>query len=266
MKFLGCFICIILFFSCSENTLKQPKNIFWNVINDSVYITVKNSSKVPTFLRIKNLLNKQVHYIDFNKPDSLVILKFLLSKIDSAQFFKNNMFKMFYGASKIDKYDTLYNYALPFLKGKKYKVLQGNNGKFSHKGQNSKYAIDFKMNVGETICAIRDGYVVFTKSDSNEGGSSKKYLPKANKIFVYHKDGTFAQYAHFKQNGVLVNEGDSIKKGQIIGYSGNTGYSTEPHLHFVVYKPSKEGLTSIPFILNNIPTKKYKKGKYAHHI
>ena len=84
-------------------------------------------------------------------------------------------------------------------------------------------------------------------------------------ILVYHSDGTFAQYAHFKKNGVLVKVGDTVKKEQIIGYSGNTGMSTEPHLHFAVYKPTINGLVSIRYILDSIPTKKYTKGKYANH-
>lgn len=121
------------------------------------------------------------------------------------------------------------------------------------------------MNVEQEVCAIRDGLVIQTKSDSNEGRTSKKYLPKANKIIIYHQDGTFAQYAHFKKDGVFVKKGHFIKKGQVIGYSGNTGFSSEPHLHFVPYNSSKNGLVSIPFILNGIPTKKYKKGKYVLH-
>ncbi|WP_277619852.1 M23 family metallopeptidase [Chryseobacterium angstadtii] len=52
-----------------------------------------------------------------------------------------------------------------------------------------------------------------------------------------HPDGTFAQYYHLKQNGVKVNIGDQVKKGDVIGLSGNTGWSKGPHLHFVCYIP-----------------------------
>lgn len=50
-----------------------------------------------------------------------------------------------------------------------------------------------------------------------------------------HNDGTFADYAHLKLNGSAVKEGDSVKKGQLIGYSGDTGFSSGPHLHFSVF-------------------------------
>lgn len=256
----------MVLFSCSQKEVyKRPKYIDFKLVKDSIFVVVNNPVISTTFLKIEDLRNKEVSFIDFEKPDTLHILKFHTSETDTILIDKNYKFKLQYGSSYSKKYDTLYNYGLPFLKGKRYKVMQGNNGSFSHKKTTSKYAIDFKMNVGQEVCAIRDGLVIQTKSDSNEGGSSKKYLPKANKILIYHKDGTFVQYAHLKKDGVLVKKGDFIKKGQIIGYSGNTGFSTGPHLHFVLYNSSKNGLVSIPFMLNGIPSKKYKKGKYAHN-
>ena len=258
------FIAFFLLISCNEEE-KKPSYISFEQKNDSIYVQLKNHVVSSSFLKVKDKINKKITYIDFIKPDTLTILKFHQSKIDTVAILKNYSFKLSYGASSLKKYDTLYNYNLPFPKGKRYRVLQGQNGSFTHKGPNSRYAIDFKMNVGQEICAIRAGMVVNVKSKFNEGGSSKKYLKKANLILIFHSDGTFAQYGHLKKDGVLVKIGDTVKKGQIIGYSGNTGMSTEPHLHFAVYKPTKSGLVSIPYILDSIPTKKYKRGKYANH-
>jgi murein DD-endopeptidase MepM/ murein hydrolase activator NlpD len=58
----------------------------------------------------------------------------------------------------------------------------------------------------------------------------------ANHIIIMHNDGTFAIYNHLMRYGVSVNVGDKVKKGYPIGYSGNTGYSSGPHLHFAVFK------------------------------
>ena len=52
---------------------------------------------------------------------------------------------------------------------------------------------------------------------------------------IYHSDGTFAEYTHIKNNGAEVNVGDQIKIGQFIGYSGDVGWATGPHLHFIVF-------------------------------
>lgn len=259
-------ILFLFFISCTEKpTYKKPDHISIKLENDSIYVILKNNVLSTSFLKIESLKDKKTTYLDFEKPGSVTVLKFHQLETDSLSILKNHRFYFNYGNSFTKKYDTLYNYGLPFLKNKRYKILQGNNENFSHYKPTSKYAIDFKMNVGQEICAIREGLVVNVKSNSNEGGSSEKYFKKANIIFIYHADGTFSQYGHLKKDGVLVQVGDTVKKGQIIGFSGNTGMSTEPHLHLVVYKSTKKGLISIPYILDSISTKKYKKGKYAYN-
>jgi len=60
----------------------------------------------------------------------------------------------------------------------------------------------------------------------------KKYN---NLIIIYHPDGTFAEYTHIKHNGSKVKIGDKVSKGQLIGYSGNVGWSSGPHLHLVIF-------------------------------
>ncbi|MDP5092570.1 MAG: M23 family metallopeptidase [Polaribacter sp.] len=256
------FLFFVLFHSCQEKP-KKPSYISFDIKNDSIKVILKNPILGNTFLKITDKVTKKESFIDFQKPDTLTVLQFHTSEIDTIAIENNYDFKLFYGVSYLKKYDTLYDYGLPFLKGKRYKVLQGQNTNFTHKGNFSKYAIDFKMDIGQTVCAIRDGLVIRVKENSNKGGKSEKYLDDANFILISHADGTYSQYVHLKKDGVIVSEGDFVKKGQPIGYSGNTGMSTEPHLHFGVYKPTKTGFFSIPFILNSIPTNRYKKGKYA---
>ncbi|MFY9242827.1 MAG: M23 family metallopeptidase [Polaribacter sp.] len=255
---------MLFFISCGKSQVKtKPSYITFDFKGDSILVIAKNPVLGKSFLKIKNLKTQKENYIDFVKPNTLTVLGFHKNEIDSLQILENYKFTLYYGLSSIVKYDTLYNYSLPFLKGKRFKVLQGQNSKFTHKGDFSRYAIDFKMRIGETICSIRDGIVVSVKEDSNKGGRSEKYKSDGNYIVIAHKDDTFSQYVHLKKDGVIVEKGDSVLKGQKIGYSGNTGQSTEPHLHFAVYKPTKNGLISIPIILDSIPSKKYKKGRYA---
>jgi murein DD-endopeptidase MepM/ murein hydrolase activator NlpD len=254
----------MILFSCQEKPIK-PSFISFETKNGSINVVCKNSVLGKTFLKIIDKKLKKELFLDFQKPDTLTILQFQSSEIDTTSIINNYEFRLFYGVSSIKKYDTLYNYGLPILKGKRYKILQGQNTNFTHKGSFSKYAIDFKMNVGQTVCAMRDGVVINIKEDSNVRGKSKKYFNEANYIIIAHKDDTFSQYVHLKKNGALVKKGDTVKKGQVIGYSGNTGMSTKPHLHFAVYKPTKNGLVSISMLLDSIPSKKYKKGKMAYN-
>lgn len=122
-------------------------------------------------------------------------------------------------------------YCLPYHHGSRYLFVQGANSSFSHQHELS---FDFKMASGSTICAAREGVVVAVKEDSDRGGLKNEYLSDGNHVIIRHTDGSMAQYWHLQQNGVLVNEGDSVIKGQPIGLSGNTGYSAFPHLHFQV--------------------------------
>lgn len=72
------------------------------------------------------------------------------------------------------------------------------------------------------------------KENSNVGGPDNKYRNKVNYIQVAHADGTYASYMHLGHEGVLVNVGETAERGQLIGYSGDTGYAGSPHLHFEV--------------------------------
>lgn len=137
----------------------------------------------------------------------------------------------------IIKDDTSYIYALPYEEGASFRVIQGYFSRFTHK---ERAALDFNMKRGTNITAAREGVVVRVKEDGDRGGLNKKYRPFGNNIVIQHADGTRAGYWHLQQNGAVVTVGDSIKKGQLIGLSGKTGYAAVPHLHFLVWT-SKNG-------------------------
>ncbi len=134
--------------------------------------------------------------------------------------------------------DTSYVYDLPFKNGKAYWMVQGYFSHFSHK---ERIALDFKMKKGTKIYAARDGVVIRVKEDSNKGGWNRKYRPFGNNIVIQHADSSRAGYWHLQQNGALVNVGDTVKKGQLIGLSGRTGFAFFPHLHFVVWNFDNKG-------------------------
>ncbi len=129
--------------------------------------------------------------------------------------------------------DTSYVYALPFEPGKKYRVIQGYFSRYTHK---ERAALDFNLKKGTNITAARDGVVTRVKEDGTLGGLKKKYRSHGNNIIIQHADGSRAGYWHLQHNGAVVKVGDSVKKGQVIGLSGKTGYAMIPHLHFLVWK------------------------------
>lgn len=132
-------------------------------------------------------------------------------------------------------HDDSYCYSLPYAAGRSYRVSQGYDGKYSHKGSN-RYAVDWEMPEGTPVHAARGGLVVKVKDDSDQGGGDVSFDPFNNYVLIRHSDGTLGQYCHLQKGGAEVHEGDVIKDGDIIAHSGNTGFSTGPHLHFTVYK------------------------------
>jgi murein DD-endopeptidase MepM/ murein hydrolase activator NlpD len=138
----------------------------------------------------------------------------------------------FISGSEVTKQVDSFVYELPFEKGRSFRVVQGYGGKFSHK---NKAALDFAMPVGTPIHAARGGEIFSYKDDSDAGGPFSKYSRKANYIMIRHDDGSYGCYWHLQKNGVAVRKG-KVAKGQLIGYSGNTGFVLRPHLHFAVKK------------------------------
>ncbi len=130
------------------------------------------------------------------------------------------------------KYDANFKYYLPYGKGNTFWLSQGYNGSTSHKGEN---ALDFKMPIGTKVYAARAGVVVDVEESYSKSCTNADCAKYNNFILVYHSDGTFAEYTHIKKNGAEVKKGDQIKIGQFIGYSGNVGWATGPHLHFIVF-------------------------------
>jgi murein DD-endopeptidase MepM/ murein hydrolase activator NlpD len=138
----------------------------------------------------------------------------------------------------IIKDDSSYVYALPYENNTTHCLVQGYFSRLSHK---ERAALDFKMKRGTKICAARDGVAVRVKEDGNKGGWNRKYRPYGNVIVIQHPDGSRAGYWHLQQNGALVNAGDTVRKGQVIGLSGKTGYTFLPHLHFIVWTFNNRG-------------------------
>lgn len=159
---------------------------------------------------------------------SLLSLVLLISFSAYAQLSDREIYDLKAGRIKPD---TSYIYYLPFAKGSKFLLIQAYNSNLSHTHELS---LDFKMKQGSQVCAARPGIVIAAKEDGDAGGLKDEYLSQGNHIIIRHDDGTTAMYWHLQKDGVLVNVGDAVTKGQLVGYSGNTGYSAFPHLHFQV--------------------------------
>ncbi|MDD5132844.1 MAG: M23 family metallopeptidase [Candidatus Nanoarchaeia archaeon] len=117
-----------------------------------------------------------------------------------------------------------------------------------------KYAIDFILSEKSQVLAAFDGKVVDLKMDSNEGGIDPKYndVKYINYITIKHTNDEYSQYAHLKYKSNFVKIGDQVKEGQTIALSGNTGFSSTPHLHFQVFKTNLTGYKTLQIKFKDI--------------
>lgn len=99
-------------------------------------------------------------------------------------------------------------------------------------------AIDISIHpMGSPIYATKDGVVVETEKNCANVGSYRNQCggTYGNHVIINHNNGYYTMYAHMLQN-VEVNVGDTVKRGQIIGYMGSSGSSTGVHLHYGISK------------------------------
>lgn len=123
-------------------------------------------------------------------------------------------------------------YSVPFAGADPREVVQGYGGTDSHMG-GMRFSIDFAMPPGTPVVASRAGTVLYLQDGFVDGGPDPELLERANLVVVAHQDGTMASYGHLSP-GILVEVGDSVDRGQRLGFSGSTGFAGRPHLHFHV--------------------------------
>ena len=222
--------------SFSQLSIKDQK-----ITRDLIEIYADNPDNFPyTILINYNLTNCKLK----NNSNKKILIPANVSgfSINEIEFNKKGEggysfnFKYWPGNQLDASHEDDYLYGYPCIESAK--VIQGYHGSYSHK--NAK-ALDFQLPIGSKIYAARDGVILSLKEDSNVNCKSPSCMKAANFLLILHADGSIANYAHLKQNGVLPKVGDTVIKGDLIGYSGNTGWSGTPHLHFEVYT-EKEGV------------------------
>lgn len=178
---------------------------------------------------------------DRNQQIQSLYLKPFITYAESDKRFTQNTYRMpikgewfvfWGGANELINYHYAYEsqrfaYDLIKLKeGSSYKDTQIRNENF--------YAFN------EDILAPADGKIVKINNGikDNIPGEMDSENPAGNYVIIEHPNNEYSILAHLKKNSIQVNVDEHIKEGQYIGKCGNSGNSSEPHLHFQVMDSS----------------------------
>jgi murein DD-endopeptidase MepM/ murein hydrolase activator NlpD len=137
-------------------------------------------------------------------------------------------------------------YRVPFGVGSTFQISQAYPVRITHTTAESQYAVDIALPDGTPVYAAREGIVMNTRHDSYRGAPSPVMLDQANFIEILHSDGTIALYAHLHWDSIRVRMGEHVARGQYLADSGNTGFTSGPHLHFAVLRNAGFEDVSIP--------------------
>jgi hypothetical protein len=148
----------------------------------------------------------------------------------------NGEWFVFWGGRKIaDNYHAAYpdqRFAYDFLQMKEGKSFSGSPDK------NENYYC-----FAQPVIAPGDGKIIAMENSipDNVPGEMNPENPLGNYVVIDHGNGEFSFLAHFKQNSITVKTGDSIKQGASLGLCGNSGNSSEPHVHFHLQNSAEFG-------------------------
>lgn len=213
-----------------------------------VTLYAENRTICPVSINF-NFETENMHYA--YKPNEYLVVPantarhqlFTLYVSSGGKYRYSYKYKWFYGDVQNKNVDTAFVYELPYPIDSAYAVSQGYFGSFSHQ---SIRALDFLMPEGTPIYAARAGRIVNVVQNNWQSCTQPECKDFNNIISVYHNDGTIGEYLHLMQNSAIVKVGDLVQQGQLIARSGNTGFSTKPHLHFWVYAATVNGIESLP--------------------
>ena len=224
-----------------------------SMLGRSVLITARNDYFAPVEIRLEITESKELEL-----PPADHVMTWILDPLSEMNLLQLQLterasqpvleyqFRYMQGDPRAEHAPTE-PYRAPFAISSDHRITQAYPDTVTHSGPDSYHAVDIDMPVGTDVIAARAG-IVFDIASKNyrTGLDADVDGPAANVVRILHDDGTYAIYAHLNTNTIRVKPGDFVERGQYIADSGNTGFSTGPHLHFAVVWNAGMRVQSVP--------------------
>jgi len=237
-----------------EDKLMQVELVLDDVQNrdDNIYRVIFEADPIPKSIRKAGYggVNRYENLKGFNNSELIINTSKKIDQISKQLYIQSKSFDDIIELAK-NKSEMLS--ALPAIQPVSNKNLSRMASGYGYrihpiyKTRKLHTGMDFSAKSGTPIYATGDGKI------SKVRRSRRGY---GNHVIIDHGYGYKTLYAHMKK--YAVKKGQKVKRGEVIGYVGNTGTSVAPHLHYEVHKDGKK-INPVNFYFNDLNPEEYEK-------
>ena len=237
-----------------DNNMKQIEIVLDEIQDrdDNIYRVIFEADPIPTSIRKQGFggVNRYEKLLGLSNSELMINTSKKIDQLTKQLYLQSKSFDEVIDLAK-NKSNMLASIpAIQPVANKDLKRMASGYGYRIHpiyKTRKMHYGMDFSAKTGTEIYSTGDGVVSKVKRSKRGYG---------NYVKINHGFGYETLYAHMSK--YIVKKGQKVKRGEVIGYVGNSGISTAPHLHYEVRKDNKK-INPVNFYYNDLSPKEYEK-------
>mgnify|MGYP000617318696 FL=1 len=237
-----------------NNDMQQVETVLDEIQerDDNIYRVIFEADPIPTSIRKQGFggVNRYEKLLGLSNSELMINTSKKIDQLTKQLYLQSKSFDEVIDLAK-NKSNMLASIpAIQPVANKDLKRMASGYGYRIHpiyKTRKMHYGMDFSAKTGTEIYATGDGVISKVKKSKRGYG---------NYVKINHGFGYETLYAHMSK--YIVKRGQKVKRGEVIGYVGNSGISTAPHLHYEVRKDNKK-INPMNFYYNDLSPEEYEK-------
>ena len=237
-----------------NNDMQQVETVLDEIQerDDNIYRVIFEADPIPTSIRKQGFggINRYEKLLGLSNSELMINTSKKIDQLTKQLYLQSKSFDEVIDLAK-NKSNMLASIpAIQPVANKDLKRMASGYGYRIHpiyKTRKMHYGMDFSAKTGTEIYATGDGVISKVKKSKRGYG---------NYVKINHGFGYETLYAHMSK--YIVKRGQKVKRGEVIGYVGNSGISTAPHLHYEVRKDNKK-INPMNFYYNDLSPEEYEK-------